>query len=163
MTPTQPNAQDGSDAAMLAYAEQLQAAIHNSAHDEELLDRVRSFAGGSERLLRFLADGMALAFNPERAAGETGLVRFVIEGEAEPIDLWLQIDLDGCRSVEEARDPDAVIGIPLAVFLRIAFKRISGADAYIDGLVHASGDVVLAATLDDWFDPADLAVARVRR
>lgn len=160
MTGRDREAADGRDVDMLAYALALQAAVDDAAHDEDLVARVHGFAGGSGHLLRFLADGMALAFNPERAAGETGLVQFAIADDASPMDLWLQIDVDACRSVEQGGEPDTVIGLPLAVFLRIAFKQISGADAYMDGLVHASGDVVLATTLDDWFDPPNLAMAR---
>jgi alkyl sulfatase BDS1-like metallo-beta-lactamase superfamily hydrolase len=147
---------------LLVYAETLRAAVDAAADDGALLAQVRGFDGGRERLLRFLADGMALAFNPELAAGETGLVQFVIEDEDGTVDLWLQIDLDGCRRADEGPDPDAVIEIPLVVFLQIAFKRMSGADAYIDGLVSATGDIVLATALSDWFDPPDLAMARVR-
>lgn len=163
MTAGDGKAEDGRDLDMLAYALQLQAAVDDAAHDDDLVARVRGFEGGSGHLLRFLAEGMALAFDPERAAGETGLVQFAIADDACPIDLWLQIDADACRSVEQAGEPDTVIGLPLPVFLRIAFKQISGADAYMDGLVHASGDVVLAATLDDWFDPPNLAMARATR
>lgn len=148
---------------LLAYAENLRAAVDSAADDAELLAQVQNFGGGREGLLRFLADGMALAFNPELAAGEVGLVQFVIEDESGTVDLWLRIDLDGCQRVDEGPDPDAVIEIPLAVFLQIAFKRTSGADAYIDGLVSASGDIVLATALSDWFDPPDLAMARVQR
>ncbi len=161
--PTDGAGADERDVEMLAYARRLQAAVDESLGDEALLDRVTSFAGGVDGLLRFLADGMARAFDPGRACGETGLVQFAIDVGERTIELWLRIDADGCRSIEDGRDPDAIIAISLAVFLRIAFKRISGADAYVDGLVRASGDVVLATTLDDWFNPPDLAIASVIR
>jgi hypothetical protein len=121
---------------------------------------VAQFDGGVERLLRFLADGMALAFRPERAGGETGLVQFVVQTPDRPVDLWLELRAESCQALTGGSGPDTRLTLALPVFLRIAFKRISGADAYIDGAVIASGDVVLGATLDDWFDPPDIAAAQ---
>jgi SCP-2 sterol transfer family len=127
--------------------------------DDAITAAVAGLEGGTARLLRFLAAGMVLSFCPERAEGQTGLVEIHIVTPEGEIPLWLEIDLDECRTSATGSDSDTTVTVPLAVFVRIAFKRISGADAYMDGMVRAAGDVVLATTLDEWFDPPDLAAA----
>ncbi len=140
-----------------AYLEKVGGVLSES--DDVIDATVAGFAGGTARLLDFLAAGMALAFCPERAEGQTGLVELHIVAPEGEISLWLEIGLHECRTSATGSDPDTTVTVPLAVFVRIAFKRLSGADAYMDGLVQAAGDVVLATTLDDWFDPPDLAAA----
>jgi hypothetical protein len=127
--------------------------------DDAITAAVAGLEGGTARLLQFLAAGMVLSFRPERAEGQTGLVEIHIVTPEGEIPLWLEVDLDECRTSATGSDPDTTVTVPLAVFVRIAFKRISGADAYMDGMVRAAGDVVLATTLDEWFDPPDLAAA----
>jgi len=140
-----------------AYLEKVGGVLSES--DEVIAAAVAGFAGGTARLLEFLTAGMALAFCPERAEGQTGLVEIHIVTPEGEIPVWLEVGLDECRTSATGSDPDTTVTVPLAVFVRIAFKRLSGADAYMDGLVQAAGDVVLATTLDDWFDPPDLAAA----
>jgi hypothetical protein len=127
--------------------------------DDAITAALAALEGGITRLLEFLAAGMVISFRPERAEGQTGLVEIHIATPDGEIPLWLEIDLDECRTPVAGSDPDTTVTVPLAVFVRIAFKRISGADAYMDGLVRAAGDVVLATTLDEWFDPPDVAAA----
>jgi hypothetical protein len=127
--------------------------------DGALTAAVAGVEGGAARLLEFLAAGMVLSFRPERAEGQTGLVEVRIETADGEVPLWIEIDLDECRTTSTGTDPDTTVTVPLAVFIRIAFKRITGADAYMDGMVRAAGDVVLATTLDEWFDPPDVAAA----
>jgi hypothetical protein len=140
-----------------AYLEKVGDVLSES--DDVVVATVAGFAGGTARLLEFLTAGMALAFQPDRAQGQTGLVEIHIVTPEGEVPVWLEIDLDECRTSATGADPDTTVTVPLAVFVRIAFKRLSGADAYMDGMVQAAGDVVLATTLDDWFDPPDLAAA----
>jgi hypothetical protein len=127
--------------------------------DDTVTATVAGLEGGIPRLIEFLAAGMTLAFRPERAEGQTGLVEIHIETPGGEIPLWLDIDLDEVRTAVTGTDPDTTVTVPLPVFIRIAFKRLSGADAYMDGMVRAAGDVVLATTLDEWFDAPDVAAA----
>jgi hypothetical protein len=127
--------------------------------DDAITAAVAGLDGGTARLLKFLAAGMVMSFRPERAKGQTGLVEIRVVTPEGEIPLWLEIDLDECRTSATGSDPDTTVTIPLAVFVRIAFKRTSGVEAYMDGKVRAAGDVVLATTLDEWFDPPDLAAA----
>jgi hypothetical protein len=146
------HALDLSAAEARAYLAALQEAVEGCADDDDLAARICGLAGGAERVLHFLASGMASSFRPERAAGASGLVQFVVATADGVIDLWLEFDADGCRTLRRGVDPDTVVTIALAVFLRIAFRQLTAVDAYIDGRVEATGDVVLAASLDDWFD-----------
>ena len=127
--------------------------------DDAITAAVAGLEGGIPRLIEFLAAGMALSFRPERAEGQTGLVEIRIQTPDGDIPLWLDIDLDEVRTAATGSDPDTTVTVPVAVFVRIAFKRLTGADAYMDGVVRAAGDVVLATTLDEWFDPPDVAAA----
>jgi hypothetical protein len=146
-----------------AYFAALEQAVEQADDDDALNARVEGLDGGTDGLLHVLASGMALSFRPERAAGETGLVQFVVETRDGPVELWLDIRADDCRTLRRSTPPDTVITIALPVFLRIAFKRLTGADAYMDGQVRATGDVVLATSLDDWFDAPGAVIAEALR
>ena len=146
-------------AEIAAYAAQAQGIIESSAGDEELTAALDAVPGGVVGLIRFLAQGMALAFSPDRAQGETGVVQIVVGTQGGPVEVWMEVTEQDCRSVETGSDPDTVLRMSSAVFLRIAFKFLTGVDAYLGGLIEASGDVVLATTMDEWFDSPDLTVA----
>lgn len=142
-----------------AYLAAVRRSVEEHPSDDELAAAVAALPGGAERLLELLGAGMALAFRPERAAGTRGVVRFVVETADGPVDLSLQLDEEGCRVAGGAVDADTVIRVALPVLLRIAFKQLTGTDAYLDGRVEASGDVVLANSLDTWFEAPTAAVA----
>lgn len=143
-----------------AYLEALREAVELSADDAELAARVARLPGGDESVLAFLADGMARSFQPDRAIGAYGTVRFAVETAVGELDLWFAFDEAGCHPEPAAAQPDATIEIPLAVLVRIAFKELTGSEAYVGGLVKASGDVILATSIDGWFDvPTAAAVA----
>lgn len=127
--------------------------------DDAVTATVAGLEGGISRLIQFLAAGMALSFRPDLAEGQTGLVEIHIDTPDGEIPLFLDIDLDGVRTASTGSNPDTTVTVPFPVFLRIAFKRLTGADAYMEGMVRAAGDVVLATTLDEWFDAPDVAAA----
>ena len=144
-----------------AYIRQLRDVVERCADDAAMLDALRDLDGGIEAVLAFMRTGLQLAFRSERAAGEMGLVQFNVDADGRVVELWLDVGPDGCRPAREDAYPDTVIAIRLPVLLRIAFKRMTGADAYMAGMVTAAGDVVLATSLDAWFDPPELVVTRV--
>src|SRR5262249_36505878 len=109
-------------------------------------------------LLAFVAEGFERTFRPEWAAGACGTVRFEVAMSDRVCELCIAVDETACRIVSELDDPDAEVTIPLPVLVRIAFKQLTGGEAYVDGLVTASGDVVLATSLDSWFaDPTEVS------
>jgi hypothetical protein len=145
-----------------SYAESAELMVVAEADDDALAENVASGAGGARQLVYFLADGMALAFAPDRANGESALIEFVVTAPDEQIPFWLSMLPDACLREIDGSDPDTVLRMSLATFLRIAFKRLTGVDAYLDGKIEASGDVVLATTMDEWFDLPDLTLRASR-
>lgn len=141
------------------YARALREAVGTARDDDEVLAEVLALPGGVDRLVDFFTSGMAAAFDSTRAAGETGVVQIVIQAEGRAFDLWLRIGGDACLATRRGSDADCVIRVPLPVFLRIAFKTTTGSDAFLQGQVSATGDVVLATALDDWFEAPDVAAA----
>lgn len=142
---------------LLAYAREVKGIVESS-DDQELVRRIDELRGSIAGLLTFLADGVALAFVPERAQGEVGLVQMVVDTPDGEREVWMRISPDRCQAEAAGGEPDTVLRMSLATFVRIAFKDLTGADAYLEGLIEASGDVVLATTMDDWFDSPDLTV-----
>jgi SCP-2 sterol transfer family len=142
----------------VAYLSRVLEVADSAEHDRELVGLTECLPGGDDALVAFLASGFERSFDPELAAGTGGRVRFVVTSRSGKREVCLEIDEDGCRVVPVLSDPDVEIRLPLIVLLRIALKRLTGAEAYLAGAVEAHGDVVLATCLDGWFTmPASVA------
>lgn len=134
------------------YLRQLEATLLGSPEQEEILSRIRLLPGGIRGAISFIGVGLPAAFNPELAAGETGIVTFLLTADGEQIELHVEIAPDHCQVLPSCPRPTTIIEMPAAIFLQVAFKERDGNDAYVEGLVNADGDIVLATSFGEWFD-----------
>jgi hypothetical protein len=76
------------------------------------------------------------------------------------MELCVEVRPDRCRVIPAPPLPTSIVRMPAVTFLKIAFKVIDGTDAYMDGLIVADGDIVLAASFGEWFDRAHVGLVK---
>jgi putative sterol carrier protein len=120
--------------------------------DDEILAWVDS-VGGSDATLEQAFWGMKEAFQAERAGGQAAVIRWqVTTPECALVTYELEV-LDGeCTLSRGAHlDPDVVLRLELADFLRLVTGCLDGVDAFRAGRLCIIGDMALARVLAEWF------------
>lgn len=117
--------------------------------DDRLLERTV----GSDVGLRALFAAMALRFDPERAAGFAGTIRYELrtaEGAEKP---WSVEVTDGKASARPGREGDARLTLRMTVtdFVRIAGGDLDPGKAVLTGRLRIEGDVRVALRLGEMF------------
>jgi putative sterol carrier protein len=96
-------------------------------------------------------EGMTLVFNPEKAGDLKAVIHFIVTGE-EPGDYTLRIEGGQCSFQEGlVGEPTLTITTPSDVWLAIARKEISGAQALMSSKYKAEGDFGLLMRMDEIF------------
>jgi putative sterol carrier protein len=120
--------------------------------DDEILAWVRS-VGGADATLDQAFLGIKDAFQSERAAGQSAVIRWDITTPAGDIVSYELEVSDGectlCRGAfGEAR---VVLGLELADFLRLITGCLDATEAYRAGKLSITGDMTVAGVLPEWF------------
>lgn len=90
-----------------------------------------------------LIQGMPQAFHPDQAEGVEAVIQFQVSG-SENFDAYLRIADGQCTYHPGKSDkPELVIETPAQVWLDIAYGRLDGQEAYMQGLYHTRGDISL--------------------
>jgi putative sterol carrier protein len=120
--------------------------------DDEILAWVHS-VGGSDATLEQAFWGMKEAFQAERAAGHSAVIRWQITTPERSMVIYELEVVDGdCTLTRGATtDPNVVLTLELADFLRMVTGCLDGTDAYRSGRLAISGDLSVAQVLSDWF------------
>ena len=120
--------------------------------DDEILAWVHS-VGGANATLEQAFWGMKEAFQAERAAGRSAVIRWQITTpERELFTYELEVADGECTISRGAQlDPAVVLTLELADFLRLVTGCLDGVDAYRAGRLAIRGDIGLAEVLSDWF------------
>lgn len=120
--------------------------------DDEILAWVHS-VGGSDATLEQAFWGMKEAFQAERAAGQSAVIRWqIITPERRLVIYEIEvIDGDCTLSRGACMDPSVILTLELADFLRLVTGCLDGADAYRAGRLAIHGDFSVAQVLADWF------------
>ena len=108
---------------------------------------------GSDRGLRFVFVQMARAFQPDKAAGWSGDIRYELTGPAGRVRTWtVSCGADGARSREGAApDPALTIKLGVADFVRVAGGDLDPAKALLSGRMDLEGDFAVAMRLAAMF------------
>jgi putative sterol carrier protein len=120
--------------------------------DDEINAWVHS-VGGSNATLEQAFWGMKEAFQAERAAGQSAVIRWQITTpERDCVTYELEVADGECTLSRGALfDPSVVLTMELADFLRLITGCLDGVDAYRTGRLSIRGDMALAEVLSDWF------------
>jgi putative sterol carrier protein len=130
--------------------QQLAEAVR-SLNDEELLEVLGSQEGGYRGTLDQAFDGMAAAYNPEKANREAVFQWDVAMPEG--VETYAVRCSDTC-TVEHAKAeaPTVTLGLSLPDFLRLILGELDGMQAFMTGKLKLAGDVMLAQAMQSWFD-----------
>ena len=120
--------------------------------DDEILAWVLS-VGGSDATLEEAFWGMKEAFQSERAAGSSAVIRWDVN---TPNGIVVSYELevaDGECTLSRGADiePSVVLALELADFLRLVTGCLNASDAYRSGKLHITGDMAVANVLTEWF------------
>ena len=120
--------------------------------DDEILDWVHS-VGGSDATLEQAFWGMKEAFQAERAAGQSAVIRWDITTPDEVVVSYELEVSDGECTLSRGAHGEArvVLALDLADFLRLVTGCMDGTEAYRAGKLNITGDMAVANVLAEWF------------
>jgi putative sterol carrier protein len=108
---------------------------------------------GADTFLGGIFDEMGKRFLPEKAAGRTAVIEYDITlGDGTET---YQLDVaDGTCTVSKGANKDATVALTLAApdFLRLITGKLNGVNAFMSGKLKLKGDMMLAQTMQGWFD-----------
>lgn len=110
---------------------------------------------GADTILRPIFEGMQARFLPDKAAGKSAVIQYDVT-TAEGVESW-QVDVkDGTCTVAKGADKEASVTLALALpdFLRLVTGKLNGVQAFMSGKLKVRGDMMLAQTMQGWFDQA---------
>jgi putative sterol carrier protein len=120
--------------------------------DDEILAWVRS-VGGADATLEQAFWGIKEAFQSERAAGQSALIRWdITTPRGDVVSYELEVADGECTLCRGALgEPRVVLALDLADFLRLITGCLDATEAYQAGRLSITGDMTVAGVLPEWF------------
>jgi putative sterol carrier protein len=120
--------------------------------DDEILAWVRS-VGGADATLEQAFWGIKEAFQSERAAGQSALIRWdITTPQGDVVSYELEVADGECTLARGALgEPLVVLALDLADFLRLITGCLDASEAYRAGRLAITGDMAIATVLPEWF------------
>ena len=132
--------------------QQALAAQLEGRSDEEILKGVE--AEGVGTVLDQAFRGMAEAFMPEKAAGQSAVVQYDVNAAGTVHSFQLKIAGGKCEVARGVTGPARVtLALQLPDFLRIVAGKLAPVQAFMTGKLKIQGDVMLATAMQTWFPP----------
>ena len=127
------------------------SAILEGRSDQEILSQVKEM--GLEDSLTKVFDGMTKAFLPAKAGTQSAVVQWdvLIDGATHTY----QLKVDGGKATALKGAPEkarVTLAVDLPTFLRVITGKINGQQAFFNGKLKLSGDMMFAMTQESWFD-----------
>src|SRR5947199_5612855 len=117
------------------------AALIEGRSDEEITRGVEE--RGVEGVLDDVFQGMAEAFLPDKAAGQSAIVQYDVTVAGQPHTYQLKIAGGKCEVVKGGADaPRVPLTLALPAFLRVVAARLATGSAFLSGKLKVSGDMV---------------------
>jgi putative sterol carrier protein len=120
--------------------------------DDEILAWVRS-VGGPDTTLEQAFWGIKEAFQSDRAAGQSALIRWnITTPRGDVVSYELEVADGECTLSRGAfGEPLVVLALDLADFLRLITGCLDATEAYRAGRLSITGDMAVAGVLPEWF------------
>ena len=126
------------------------AALIEGRSDEEITRGVEE--RGVEGVLDGVFQGMAEAFLPERAAGQSAVVQYDVTVAGQPHPYQLKIGGGRCEIAKGRADtPHVTLTLTLPDFLRLVAGRLPPVQAFMTGKLKLQGDMMIATAMQGWF------------
>jgi len=134
-----------------ARQKELAASIEGRS-DEEIEKGIE--AQGTETVLDQIFAGMAEAFLPAKAAGQSAVIQYDVKTGGKAHSYQLKVADGKCQIVKGAAGPARVtLGLGLADFMRLVSGKLNGMQAFMSGKLKLQGDMMFAQTMQGWFQP----------
>ena len=118
--------------------------------DEEINAFVK--AQGIDTILQQIFNGMAQAFVPEAAAGQSAVVQYDVTVAGKPHTYQLKIAGGKCEVVKgRAAAPRVTLTLTLPDFLRLVAGKLPPVQAFMTGKLKLQGDMMIATAMQGWF------------
>jgi putative sterol carrier protein len=131
-------------------AEQLAALIEGKTDDE-----INAFVSlqGADTVLNPIFDGMQQRFLPDKAAGRAAVIQYDIVTADGTRSYQLTV-ADGTCALAEGAEQPATVTLILTTpdFLRLITGKLNGMQAFMSGKLKLKGDMMLAQSMQTWFD-----------
>jgi len=125
-------------------------ALVEGRSDEEINTFVKS--QGIDTILQQIFNGMAQAFVPEAAAGQSAVVQYDVTADDGAHSYQLKVDSGKCTVVKGAPEPARVtLGLSMPDFLRLIAGKLDGMQAFMAGKLRLGGDMMFAQVMQTWF------------
>lgn len=120
--------------------------------DDEILAWVQR-VGGADATLEHAFLGIKEAFQSDRAAGQSALIRWDITTPiGDVVSYELEVADGECTLCRGAfGEPLVVLALELADFLRLITGCLDATEAYRAGKLSITGDMTVAGVLPEWF------------
>ena len=126
------------------------AGLIEGRSDEEITRGVEE--RGVESVLDGVFQGMADAFLPDKAAGQSAIVQYDVTVAGQPHTYQLKIGGGRCEIVKGRADtPRVTLTLALPDFLRVVAGKLPPVQAFMSGKLKLSGDMMIATAMQGWF------------
>ena len=140
------------DAGQGASAADLVGLIEGKS-DDEIVALIKSL--GEDTFFSGLFDVMATRFLPDKAAGRAAVIEYDIN-MPDGVQVF-QVDVaGGACTASQGATKEATVTLTLSGpdFLRLISGKLNGVNAFMSGKLKLKGDMMLAQTMQGWFDPS---------
>jgi putative sterol carrier protein len=120
-------------------------------------DEVNSFVkeAGYDAVLGQVFSGMQARFLPDKAADHNAVIQYDIN-TPDGAESYQAVVAYGTCTVGKGTDADPSVTLVLSLpdFLRLISGQLNGVQAFMSGKLKIRGDMMLAQTMQAWFDQA---------
>lgn len=122
--------------------------------DDELKTQIETWPGGPQGALERIFEGMAEAFDAEKAKGVSAVVQWDVSVNGD-VKSWTVNMADGtCTTSEGAADsPKLTFQVSLLDFIRLIFRQADGTQLFMSGKLKLKGDMMFAMQYQNYFNP----------
>jgi putative sterol carrier protein len=127
------------------------AAMLEGRSDEEIVAGIR--AQGYDHVLGQVFAQMQARFLPDRAAGRTAVIQYDITTPEGTESYQVDVDNGTCTTSRgTTREPVVTLVLGLPDFFRLISGKLNGVQAFMSGKLRIRGDMMMAQTMQGWFD-----------
>jgi putative sterol carrier protein len=135
-----------------ARRQELAAQIEGRSDDEIVKGVV---AQGTDSVLGSIFAGMAEAFLPAKAGGQSAVIQYDVTASGKTHTYQLNIANGKCEVVPGASGPARVtLNLSLPDFMRLVTGKLNGMQAFMAGKLKLQGDMMFAQVMQGWFEQA---------
>jgi putative sterol carrier protein len=127
------------------------AGLIEGKSDDEILALIKEL--GEESFFGGIFEEMAKRFLPGKAAGKTAVIQYDIT-TPDGVQTYQVVVAEGTCTTGSGAGKEASVTLALSApdFLRLISGKLNGMNAFMSGKLKLKGDMMLAQTMQGWFD-----------